>query len=389
MPPPQLPLLLLLLILMCRFTPPPPGNRDQTACSFNPTPCSVDVFFLDWEKPRRVLAKGGAREEAAPVSAWRGLLVANEWNELQAARATRPALTLLAVAALLDGAGFATAGYLAPDAAGYAARPGVASSMLLRFGVAAGWFLVLGAAQWLWRAGVASRVAGEPLGNFVDLLFLANSSAVVLDERTGGYYLHGRNQMHHAGGVLGAPGSRGEGQQLFRGVSGSPVCTPQSAHSSTVGASLARDQPVKVQAKHAKPLLHRDLPPKAHRPVDPEATAIVTPAPPDTTLSELNAALLREEEGLVSRRGLVTTYAGAGAAALNDNQTFTLLITPELRRLYESTLLAQVEQVGFARVLGGRARRVYVHTHCAGDCLGAPAFAFELPLRAMWSAPAA
>lgn len=47
-----------------------------------PTP-SVDVFFLDWEKPRRVLAKGGGREEAAPVSCWRTLLVANEWNELQ------------------------------------------------------------------------------------------------------------------------------------------------------------------------------------------------------------------------------------------------------------------------------------------------------------------
>lgn len=46
--------------------------------------CSVDVFFLDWEKPRRVLAKGGGKEEAAPVSCWRTLLVANEWNELQA-----------------------------------------------------------------------------------------------------------------------------------------------------------------------------------------------------------------------------------------------------------------------------------------------------------------
>ena len=44
---------------------------------------SVDVFFIDWEKPRRVLAKGGGREEAAPVSCWRALLVANEWSELQ------------------------------------------------------------------------------------------------------------------------------------------------------------------------------------------------------------------------------------------------------------------------------------------------------------------
>jgi hypothetical protein len=45
---------------------------------------NVDVFFVDWEKPRRVLAKGGGREDAAPVSCWRTLLAANEWNELQA-----------------------------------------------------------------------------------------------------------------------------------------------------------------------------------------------------------------------------------------------------------------------------------------------------------------
>ena len=41
---------------------------------------NVDVFFVDWEKPRRVLAKGGGREDAAPVSCWRTLLAANEWN---------------------------------------------------------------------------------------------------------------------------------------------------------------------------------------------------------------------------------------------------------------------------------------------------------------------
>jgi hypothetical protein len=109
--------------------------------------------------------------------------------------------------------------------------------------------------------------------------------------------------------------------------------------------------------------------------------------PPDTTLAELNSALLREEEGLVAKRGLVTAYAGGGAGGgFNDSQTFTLRITPvrgrgwvggggvaaavgpaaqtkvgfmpcmwrspaalpplqELRRTYESTLLAQVEQV--------------------------------------------
>jgi meckelin len=55
----------------------------------------VDILFLDWEKPRRVLANGGGREEPGPVSAWRTLLVANEWNELQTSRFTCPTFTLL------------------------------------------------------------------------------------------------------------------------------------------------------------------------------------------------------------------------------------------------------------------------------------------------------
>jgi len=62
------------------------------------------------------------------------------------------------------------------------------------------------------------------------------------------------------------------------------------------------------------------------------ATATATTHQADTTLAELNASLLREEEGLVSKRGLVTTYAGGGGVMgggdqLNDNQTFTLHVT--------------------------------------------------------------
>lgn len=120
-------------------------------------------------------------------------------KQTQAKRLTYPPFTLGMLVLLLDGANFAATAYMAPDARAYATRPGVASSMLLRFGVAAGWLVVLGLAQWLWKAVVVHRFFGHPLANFVDLLFLANTSAVVLDERSSGYYLHGRNQMHHAG----------------------------------------------------------------------------------------------------------------------------------------------------------------------------------------------
>lgn len=53
------------------------------------------MVFLDWEKPRRVVARG--HEANAPVSCWRQLLLANEWNELQTVRLTNPSFTLFVI----------------------------------------------------------------------------------------------------------------------------------------------------------------------------------------------------------------------------------------------------------------------------------------------------
>lgn len=44
----------------------------------------ADVFFIDWEKPRgRLVTRGGEKPVNAPVSVWRVLMCANEWNEVQ------------------------------------------------------------------------------------------------------------------------------------------------------------------------------------------------------------------------------------------------------------------------------------------------------------------
>lgn len=48
---------------------------------------NLDVFFIDWEKPRSKLVDHDAiTGEVAPISIWRTILVANEWNELQSVR---------------------------------------------------------------------------------------------------------------------------------------------------------------------------------------------------------------------------------------------------------------------------------------------------------------
>ena len=72
--------------------------------------CTVDVFFIDWERPRGVLLTSsqpvGANQATpttatAPVSIWRTYFVANEWNEIQSI--TKINHTLLLCLVLLFG----------------------------------------------------------------------------------------------------------------------------------------------------------------------------------------------------------------------------------------------------------------------------------------------
>ena len=51
--------------------------------------CRVDVFFIDWERPRgksRSVGSSGEKQQEAPVSIWRTYFCANEWNEIQTTR---------------------------------------------------------------------------------------------------------------------------------------------------------------------------------------------------------------------------------------------------------------------------------------------------------------
>ena len=44
----------------------------------------VDIFLLDWERPRTGNQTGGENVvTVAPVSIWRTYFIANEWNEIQ------------------------------------------------------------------------------------------------------------------------------------------------------------------------------------------------------------------------------------------------------------------------------------------------------------------
>jgi meckelin len=50
--------------------------------------CTVDVFFIDWEKSRGKLlnSSNDTSPKPAPVSVWRSIFMANQWNSLQTHR---------------------------------------------------------------------------------------------------------------------------------------------------------------------------------------------------------------------------------------------------------------------------------------------------------------
>ncbi|KAJ9523189.1 hypothetical protein QJQ45_024081 [Haematococcus lacustris] len=163
---------------------------------------NVDIFFLDWEKPRSVLSRDGGREEEAPISAWRMLMLANELAELQTTRVTSTAFTMLMMVMILVGANVQAAGDITPDASDFAAYRHTQTSIILRWGVEVAFLLVLFLGQYLFRKLVWFPYVGDPLTNFIDLMYLANISAVVMDDKHTGYYLHGRNHSQHSDTTL-------------------------------------------------------------------------------------------------------------------------------------------------------------------------------------------
>ncbi len=76
--------------------------------------CTVDIFFMDWERPKGVLLSANQNTDTTdtadtkdgvvtsvptrvPVSIWRTYFVANEWNEIQSLRKINHTLLLALV----------------------------------------------------------------------------------------------------------------------------------------------------------------------------------------------------------------------------------------------------------------------------------------------------
>lgn len=61
----------------------------------------IDIFLIDWERPKATSGINSTEIQLQPVSIWRTYFVANEWNEIQTKRKTSLLLQMLITVLLL------------------------------------------------------------------------------------------------------------------------------------------------------------------------------------------------------------------------------------------------------------------------------------------------
>jgi meckelin len=165
--------------------------------------CTMEMFFIDWEKSRGRLGgssskRAGGASSKVPVSAWRTMFVANEWNELQSCRTTNFELTLVATVFILVGCDMQ---YLATSAP-LDTTPGPLNPVL-RFANTTIWFMIAELIQIFWNWAIWRRCFREPKAQqFHDFCTMAKISVFLLPNRLHGFYLHARSPHEHADATM-------------------------------------------------------------------------------------------------------------------------------------------------------------------------------------------
>uniref|UniRef100_A0A667XCU8 Transmembrane protein 67 n=1 Tax=Myripristis murdjan TaxID=586833 RepID=A0A667XCU8_9TELE len=161
---------------------------------------SIDVFFIDWERPRSKATASEPKRDPSPVSIWRTYFVANEWNEIQTIRKISPTFQIMAVLFLLEVVGFSSLALRDPwstlKRSPEAYTPPY--SLTLRYGLAATLWLCVGLLQVIFFTVFHERFVEDKIRQFVDLCSISNVSVLLLSHRCFGYYIHGRSVHGHS-----------------------------------------------------------------------------------------------------------------------------------------------------------------------------------------------
>ncbi|XP_064401551.1 meckelin-like [Halichondria panicea] len=169
----------------------------------------VDVFFIDWEKPRGLVQTTNQNADVAqtippnrmsPVSIWRTYFVVNEWNELQSLRRINNTLLVAMVLLFAHVIGLEhlaerdPASNVTSDPSRYSAP----FSPILRFSITTIFFSLFAALLRGYMFLIYERYFEHKLRQFVDLCSVANVSVLVLSRQLYGHYIHGKSVHGHA-----------------------------------------------------------------------------------------------------------------------------------------------------------------------------------------------
>ncbi|KAJ3024018.1 Meckelin [Thoreauomyces humboldtii] len=154
--------------------------------------CTADIFLIDWEqsKGRLTYSGGDMKPRLAPVSVWRSIFLANEWDELQTYRQVNIEFSLLAMYFIFEALKVRWAATPQPDMHDLTRGP---VHPVLLLGLECMVWICLAAVQLLFRIVFYDRYYKNKLLNFVDVLSMANLSILAFDELCHGYYIHGQS----------------------------------------------------------------------------------------------------------------------------------------------------------------------------------------------------
>ena len=157
--------------------------------------CKIDVYLLDWERPRLQVHRDNPGRNKNEVNCWRSMLLCNELNELQAYRLISSEFTLIMYALLMEGFGFKYMDSYDPDFDLNATNS--PRNFALFFFVTTIVIYGLGIAQYAFFQ-IVKPILPLKTESFVDLCSVTNISVLMFDDTYQGYYIHGVSPYGYA-----------------------------------------------------------------------------------------------------------------------------------------------------------------------------------------------
>lgn len=146
----------------------------------------LDFFLIDWENPHK---------KNYTISAWRRVLIGNEWCKISTVRAYSLSFTLVCILLIIKG--FNTILTASPIPSSSIIDVGC-TYKILRFAYTSFIWLLLILIQYILINFVYWKVAGNPFINFLEICRTAKISCFFLITDNHGFYLHGKKNDLHA-----------------------------------------------------------------------------------------------------------------------------------------------------------------------------------------------